>query len=235
MSHNLCCTAPPVPRQRPPSLPASHPLPNVPPAVITGTVKALLRREGNRITATVTLTHAYKSGLLSLPPEGTEATLRLDVPCRQCPILKKGEKAGRPLPESFLLTSGPFTLCTATQHSRAAEVPEIPAFPCSLLASTKFGEGVRPPRSLPPGHPSFLRRGQLCLHGPGGGRRNRAAAPHQLRGALPAAAAADSHQPQQATLRRPGEEEPPLRGLPLLLGSGALALQAAAATAPCNQ
>ncbi|KAL7982930.1 hypothetical protein Chor_013536 [Crotalus horridus] len=58
--------------------------------VITGTVKALLRREGNRITATVTLTHAYKSGLLSLPPEGTEATLRLDVPCRQCPILKKG-------------------------------------------------------------------------------------------------------------------------------------------------
>ncbi|XP_039180727.1 procollagen C-endopeptidase enhancer 1 [Crotalus tigris] len=58
--------------------------------VITGTVKALLRREGNRITATVTLTHTYKSGLLSLPPEGTEATLRLDVPCRQCPILKKG-------------------------------------------------------------------------------------------------------------------------------------------------
>lgn len=41
----------------------------------------------------MTLIHAYKKGALSLPPEAAEAaTLRLDVPCRQCPILKKGER-----------------------------------------------------------------------------------------------------------------------------------------------
>ncbi|XP_063157837.1 procollagen C-endopeptidase enhancer 1 isoform X1 [Candoia aspera] len=58
--------------------------------VIIGTVKTVMRRTGNRVAATVTLLHTYKTGALSLPPEGDEATLRLDVPCRQCPILKKG-------------------------------------------------------------------------------------------------------------------------------------------------
>ncbi|XP_058037328.1 procollagen C-endopeptidase enhancer 1 [Ahaetulla prasina] len=59
--------------------------------VVSGTVQALQRREGTRVTATVTLTHAYKTGALSLPLEAAEATtLRLDVPCRQCPVLKKG-------------------------------------------------------------------------------------------------------------------------------------------------
>lgn len=89
--------------------------------MVSGTVQALQRREGTRVTATVTLIHAYKTGALSLPPEAAEAaTLRLDVPCRQCPILKKGERAGRPL------LGSPFTLCTTTQRSPVAEVAEIP-------------------------------------------------------------------------------------------------------------
>ncbi|XP_032091371.1 procollagen C-endopeptidase enhancer 1 [Thamnophis elegans] len=59
--------------------------------VVSGTVQALQRREGSRVTATVTLLQAYKTGALSLPPEAAEGTtFQLDVPCRQCPILKKG-------------------------------------------------------------------------------------------------------------------------------------------------
>lgn len=60
-------------------------------AVITGTVKTVTRGAGSKVTATVTLMNTYKSGALSLPPAAGEATLRLEVPCRQCPILKRGE------------------------------------------------------------------------------------------------------------------------------------------------
>ncbi|XP_054851131.1 procollagen C-endopeptidase enhancer 1 [Eublepharis macularius] len=58
--------------------------------VLTGTVKTAVRGAGDRVTATVTLINTYKAGALSLPPTGSDATLRLEVPCRQCPIFKKG-------------------------------------------------------------------------------------------------------------------------------------------------
>uniref|UniRef100_A0A8C0JD66 Procollagen C-endopeptidase enhancer n=1 Tax=Chelonoidis abingdonii TaxID=106734 RepID=A0A8C0JD66_CHEAB len=59
--------------------------------VITGTVKTAVRGAGDRVTATVSLLNTYKAGALSLPQAKKGATLRLEVPCRQCPALKKGE------------------------------------------------------------------------------------------------------------------------------------------------
>ncbi|XP_077171498.1 procollagen C-endopeptidase enhancer 1 [Paroedura picta] len=58
--------------------------------VITGTVKTAVRGAGNRVTATVLLTNTFKAGTLSLPAPGSDAVLHLEVPCRQCPLLKKG-------------------------------------------------------------------------------------------------------------------------------------------------
>ncbi|XP_042333248.1 procollagen C-endopeptidase enhancer 1 [Sceloporus undulatus] len=58
--------------------------------VITGTVKTAMRGAGNKVTAVVTLMNTYKAGTLNLPAAGNGATIRLEVPCRQCPILKKG-------------------------------------------------------------------------------------------------------------------------------------------------
>nr|XP_056719114.1 procollagen C-endopeptidase enhancer 1 [Euleptes europaea]XP_056722829.1 procollagen C-endopeptidase enhancer 1-like [Euleptes europaea] len=60
--------------------------------VLMGTVKTAVRGAGSRVTATVLLMNTYKAGALSLPPAGSDASvlLRLEVPCRQCPILKKG-------------------------------------------------------------------------------------------------------------------------------------------------
>ncbi|XP_033026445.1 procollagen C-endopeptidase enhancer 1 [Lacerta agilis] len=58
--------------------------------VISGTVKTAVRGAGNKVTVTVALGNTYKAGALSLPAEGSGATLRFEAPCRQCPILKKG-------------------------------------------------------------------------------------------------------------------------------------------------
>ncbi|KAJ7313311.1 hypothetical protein JRQ81_004600 [Phrynocephalus forsythii] len=58
--------------------------------VITGTVDSVVRGAGSQVTATVTLLNTYKAGTLNLPSAGSGGTLRLNVPCRQCPILKKG-------------------------------------------------------------------------------------------------------------------------------------------------
>uniref|UniRef100_A0ABM5EJQ1 Procollagen C-endopeptidase enhancer 1 isoform X1 n=2 Tax=Pogona vitticeps TaxID=103695 RepID=A0ABM5EJQ1_9SAUR len=58
--------------------------------VITGTAEKVVRGPGNSVTATVMLLNTYKAGTLNLPSAGSGATLRLRVPCRQCPILKKG-------------------------------------------------------------------------------------------------------------------------------------------------
>ncbi|XP_048372931.1 procollagen C-endopeptidase enhancer 1 [Sphaerodactylus townsendi] len=58
--------------------------------VITGTVKAAIRGAGSRVTAIVLPMNTYKAGTLSLPPTGSDAVLRLEVPCRQCAVLKKG-------------------------------------------------------------------------------------------------------------------------------------------------
>ncbi|XP_062813404.1 procollagen C-endopeptidase enhancer 1 [Anolis carolinensis] len=84
--------------------------------VITGTVKTAVRGPGNHVSATVTLMQTYKTGALALPAPG--ATLRLEVPCRQCPILKKGSSyvfmgsvgadgVGRLPPNSFVVPFRP--------------------------------------------------------------------------------------------------------------------------------
>ncbi|XP_062993609.1 procollagen C-endopeptidase enhancer 1 [Elgaria multicarinata webbii] len=86
--------------------------------VITGTVKTVVRGAGNRVTATVTLMNTYKAGALDLPAAGSGATLRLDVLCRQCPIVKKGASyvfmgkvgaggAGQLPPNSFVVPFRP--------------------------------------------------------------------------------------------------------------------------------
>ncbi|XP_053860784.1 procollagen C-endopeptidase enhancer 1 isoform X1 [Malaclemys terrapin pileata] len=82
--------------------------------VITGTVKTAVRGAGDRVTATVSLLNTYKTGALSLPQAEKGATLRLEVPCRQCPTLKKGssyifmgrvdaEGVGKLSPKSFVV------------------------------------------------------------------------------------------------------------------------------------
>ncbi|CAM4689639.1 unnamed protein product [Lepidochelys olivacea] len=86
--------------------------------VITGTVKTVVRGAGNRVTATISLLNTYKAGALSLPQAEKGATLRLEVPCRQCPALKKGsnyifmgrvdaEGLGELPPESFVVPYRP--------------------------------------------------------------------------------------------------------------------------------
>ncbi|XP_067411155.1 procollagen C-endopeptidase enhancer 1 [Emydura macquarii macquarii] len=82
--------------------------------VITGTVKTAVRGAGNQGTATISLMNTYKAGALSLPQAGKGATVRLEVPCHQCPVLKKGssyifmgrvdaEGAGQLPAESFVV------------------------------------------------------------------------------------------------------------------------------------
>ncbi|XP_072497492.1 procollagen C-endopeptidase enhancer 1 isoform X1 [Notamacropus eugenii] len=58
--------------------------------VVTGAVKSMVRGPGEGITVTVTLMNVYKTGALALssPPAGSP--LKLYVPCRQCPPIKKG-------------------------------------------------------------------------------------------------------------------------------------------------
>ncbi|XP_053115470.1 procollagen C-endopeptidase enhancer 1 isoform X2 [Hemicordylus capensis] len=108
--------------------------------VVTGTVKTAVRGAGSRVTATVLLIHTYKAGALSLPPAGGEATLRLDVPCRQCPILKKGASyvfmgkvdasgAGQLPPSSFVV---PFR---QQQHHQI--LTNIGKRPCTAPAARK--------------------------------------------------------------------------------------------------
>ncbi|XP_037669838.1 procollagen C-endopeptidase enhancer 1 isoform X2 [Choloepus didactylus] len=58
--------------------------------VVTATVKSMVRGPGEGLTVTVSLIGAYKTGGLDLPSPPTDAPLKLYVPCKQCPPLKKG-------------------------------------------------------------------------------------------------------------------------------------------------
>lgn len=65
------------------------PLP-VPP-VLTGTVKSVSRSPPQEPGwAVVSVLSLYKSGGLGVPQPTKGATLRLQLPCRLCPALKKG-------------------------------------------------------------------------------------------------------------------------------------------------
>uniref|UniRef100_A0A8C7A075 Procollagen C-endopeptidase enhancer n=2 Tax=Neovison vison TaxID=452646 RepID=A0A8C7A075_NEOVI len=58
--------------------------------VVTATVKSMVRGPGEGLTVTVSLIGAYKTGGLDLPSPLTDAPLKLYVPCKQCPPMKKG-------------------------------------------------------------------------------------------------------------------------------------------------
>ncbi|XP_021506337.1 procollagen C-endopeptidase enhancer 1 [Meriones unguiculatus] len=58
--------------------------------VVTGTVKSMVRGPGEGLTVTVTLLGVYKSGGLDLPSPPSDTPLKLHVPCRQMPPMKKG-------------------------------------------------------------------------------------------------------------------------------------------------
>ncbi|XP_044089019.1 procollagen C-endopeptidase enhancer 1 [Neovison vison] len=58
--------------------------------VVTATVKSMVRGPGEGLTVTVSLIDAYKTGGLDLPSPLTDAPLKLYVPCKQCPPMKKG-------------------------------------------------------------------------------------------------------------------------------------------------
>lgn len=61
------------------------------PAVLTGTVKSVSRGPPQeRGWAVVSILGLYKSGGLGVPQPAKGATLRLQLPCRLCPGLKKG-------------------------------------------------------------------------------------------------------------------------------------------------
>nr|XP_014424835.1 procollagen C-endopeptidase enhancer 1 [Pelodiscus sinensis] len=99
--------------------------------VITGTVKTAVRGASDRVTATVSLINTYKAGTLSLPQAEKGATVQLEIPCRQCPILKKGlnyifmgqvdaEGVGELTPESFVVPYRP------QQHQALTSVSKRP-------------------------------------------------------------------------------------------------------------
>ncbi|XP_003422559.1 procollagen C-endopeptidase enhancer 1 [Loxodonta africana] len=86
--------------------------------VVTATVKSMVRGPGEGLTVTVSLIDAYKTGNLDLPSPPTDTPLKLYVPCRQCPPMKKGasyllmgqveENRGPVLPpESFVVLYRP--------------------------------------------------------------------------------------------------------------------------------
>ncbi|XP_020834821.1 procollagen C-endopeptidase enhancer 1 isoform X2 [Phascolarctos cinereus] len=58
--------------------------------VVTGAVKSMVRGPGEGITVTITLTGVYKAGALVLSSTPVGTPLKLYVPCRQCPPIKKG-------------------------------------------------------------------------------------------------------------------------------------------------
>lgn len=58
--------------------------------VVTGTVKTVSRGPEERGAAVVSVLGAYKAGGLALPQPAKGAALRLELPCRHCPGLKKG-------------------------------------------------------------------------------------------------------------------------------------------------
>nr|XP_020022031.1 procollagen C-endopeptidase enhancer 1-like [Castor canadensis] len=58
--------------------------------VVTGTVKSMVRGPGEGLTVTVSLIGAYKTEGLDLPSPPTDTSLKFYLPCRQCPIMKKG-------------------------------------------------------------------------------------------------------------------------------------------------
>lgn len=63
------------------------------PTVVTATVKSMVRGPGEGLTVTVSLTGAYKTGGLDLPSPPTDTSLKFYVPCKQCPPMKKGNRA----------------------------------------------------------------------------------------------------------------------------------------------
>eukprot|EP00072_Mus_musculus_P035793 XP_006504621.1 PREDICTED: procollagen C-endopeptidase enhancer 1 isoform X1 [Mus musculus] len=58
--------------------------------VVTGTVKTMVRGPGEGLTVTVSLLGVYKTGGLDLPSPPSGTSLKLYVPCRQMPPMKKG-------------------------------------------------------------------------------------------------------------------------------------------------
>ncbi|EFB16438.1 hypothetical protein PANDA_017115, partial [Ailuropoda melanoleuca] len=58
--------------------------------VVTATVKSMVRGPGEGLTVTVSLIGAYKTGGLDLPSPLTDTPLKFYVPCKQCPLMKKG-------------------------------------------------------------------------------------------------------------------------------------------------
>lgn len=98
----------------------SHSHSNAAFAVISGTVKTAVRGAGNKVTITVALANTYKAGALSLPAEGSAATLRFEAPCRQCPILKKGERPPHS-PHTCPFTHTPHQLLPLFPYANCAE------------------------------------------------------------------------------------------------------------------
>ncbi|KYO20882.1 procollagen C-endopeptidase enhancer 1 isoform X2 [Alligator mississippiensis] len=101
--------------------------------VLTGTVKAVTRGPGEGVTATVAVVTVYKAGALALPQPHKGASLRLAVPCRQCPQLKKGASyilmgqldTGGPWlpPESFVVQFRPPQHQVLTNLSKRSCLP----------------------------------------------------------------------------------------------------------------
>ncbi|KAM5229116.1 procollagen C-endopeptidase enhancer 1 [Ctenodactylus gundi] len=58
--------------------------------VVTATVKSMVRGPGEGLTVTVSLRGVYKTEGLDLPSPPTDTPLKLYVPCRQYPPMKKG-------------------------------------------------------------------------------------------------------------------------------------------------
>lgn len=65
------------------------------PTVVTATVKSMVRGPEEGLTVTVSLIGAYKTGGLDLPSPPTDTSLKFYLPCKQCPLMKKGKRCGK--------------------------------------------------------------------------------------------------------------------------------------------
>lgn len=58
--------------------------------MITGTLTTLSPGPGGSMQATVSLIKAYKTGSLTITQAGETMSVKLVMPCKKCPLLRRG-------------------------------------------------------------------------------------------------------------------------------------------------
>uniref|UniRef100_A0A9R1SP22 Procollagen C-endopeptidase enhancer a n=2 Tax=Cyprinus carpio TaxID=7962 RepID=A0A9R1SP22_CYPCA len=89
--------------------------------VITGKLTALTPGPGQSMQATVSLIKAYKTGSLTITQAGETMSVKLVMPCKKCPVLRRGQNyilMGHVDEGHGVLTPGSFTALYKAPHHK---------------------------------------------------------------------------------------------------------------------